>query len=309
MSKITSYAQLTAALVANGDMIPIVDVDNLSMAPTGTTEKIAASDLFLGISGFVGQTASGHPTGGPYAVGNWAVDQTGAIWICTAAGSPGTWVSVGGSGSVLTTLGDMLYENGTPANARLAGNTTATKNFLTQTGTGSVSAAPAWGTIAAGDLPAATTGAQGAIKLPAASASFKPTNPTGTASTTEVMMGMGSTIAFTPNSSGKVIVTVCCIVNISAGAANQVQVGGRFGTGTAPANAAAVTGTVFGPTSDPNIRVNNVSASVGTPYTVTDRLSLTAGTAYWFDLAVAAQVGTNTNGVINVVAVIAEQDN
>ena len=53
----------------------------------------------------------------------------------------------------LTTLGDLLIVNGTPALARLAGNTTSTKNFLTQTGTGSVSAAPVWGTIATGDLP------------------------------------------------------------------------------------------------------------------------------------------------------------
>lgn len=54
---------------------------------------------------------------------------------------------------ILTTLGDLLYENSTPAPVRLAGNTTATKNFLTQTGTGAVSAAPAWGTLAAGDIP------------------------------------------------------------------------------------------------------------------------------------------------------------
>ena len=53
----------------------------------------------------------------------------------------------------MTTLGDLTYENSTPAPARLAGNTTATKNYLTQTGTGSVSAAPGWGTISAGDVP------------------------------------------------------------------------------------------------------------------------------------------------------------
>jgi hypothetical protein len=53
----------------------------------------------------------------------------------------------------MTTLGDLTYENATPAAARLAGNTSATKNFLTQTGNGSISAAPAWGTIAAADLP------------------------------------------------------------------------------------------------------------------------------------------------------------
>jgi hypothetical protein len=46
----------------------------------------------------------------------------------------------------LTTLGDTLYENGTPAPARLGGNTTSALNLLTQTGTGAVSAAPAWET-------------------------------------------------------------------------------------------------------------------------------------------------------------------
>src|SRR5208282_3826475 len=55
--------------------------------------------------------------------------------------------------TIMTTLGDILYENVTPTATRLAGNTTATKNFLTQTGTGTVSAAPAWGTIALADLP------------------------------------------------------------------------------------------------------------------------------------------------------------
>ncbi len=55
--------------------------------------------------------------------------------------------------SPMTTLGDLEYESGANTAARLPGTTSATKNFLTQTGTGSASAAPAWGTIAAADLP------------------------------------------------------------------------------------------------------------------------------------------------------------
>lgn len=58
-----------------------------------------------------------------------------------------------GSSLPLTTLGDTLYEDATPAPARLPGNTTAIKKFYTQTGTGAVSAAPAWDTIAASDCP------------------------------------------------------------------------------------------------------------------------------------------------------------
>lgn len=43
-------------------------------------------------------------------------------------------------------LGDMLYHNGTNY-ARIAGNTSSTAKILTQTGTGSVSAAPVWGDL------------------------------------------------------------------------------------------------------------------------------------------------------------------
>jgi hypothetical protein len=50
-------------------------------------------------------------------------------------------------------LGDVLYAISTPAWTKLTGNTTTTKKFLTQTGTGSASAAPVWNTIAAADVP------------------------------------------------------------------------------------------------------------------------------------------------------------
>ena len=51
-------------------------------------------------------------------------------------------------------LGSVGYQSAANTTLLLAGNTTATKNFLVQTGTGSVSAAPAWATIATADLPA-----------------------------------------------------------------------------------------------------------------------------------------------------------
>lgn len=53
----------------------------------------------------------------------------------------------------MTLLGDLIYMNATPVPARLAGNTTSAKQFLSQTGTGSASAAPAWGALVAGDIP------------------------------------------------------------------------------------------------------------------------------------------------------------
>lgn len=45
-------------------------------------------------SRYAGATASGAPGSGTFTVGDFVVDQSGKIWICTAAGSPGTWVSL-----------------------------------------------------------------------------------------------------------------------------------------------------------------------------------------------------------------------
>jgi hypothetical protein len=49
-------------------------------------------------------------------------------------------------------VGDILYSGSTNALAKLSGNTTTTKKFLNQTGTGSASAAPSWDAISSGDI-------------------------------------------------------------------------------------------------------------------------------------------------------------
>jgi hypothetical protein len=50
-------------------------------------------------------------------------------------------------------LGDIIAGNSTPHWQAVAGNTTATRKFLRQTGNGSISALPAWDTILAADVP------------------------------------------------------------------------------------------------------------------------------------------------------------
>lgn len=52
---------------------------------------------------YVGGTASGAPTTGSFLVGDFVVDQTAKVWICTVAGSPGTWAQQSGAGVDLTT--------------------------------------------------------------------------------------------------------------------------------------------------------------------------------------------------------------
>lgn len=107
---------------------------------------------------------------------------TGGDLIYGGASGVGTRLANGGSGQVLTsaggtsaptwtnvltnpmtTLGDTLYTNASPAAAALPGNTTTTNKFLTQVGTGSASTAPAWSTIQTTDLPAGPINPTGAV--------------------------------------------------------------------------------------------------------------------------------------------------
>lgn len=63
--------------------------------------------------------------------------------------------TLGGTGQTACALGDTLYSSATNTLSRLAGNTTAAKQYLSQTGTGTVSAAPAWAAISGADITGA----------------------------------------------------------------------------------------------------------------------------------------------------------
>jgi hypothetical protein len=75
------------------------------MAQSISQEAIGATGLpgATAASRHAGATVSGAPTTGTFAVGDFIVDQSGKFWVCTTAGTPGTWGSVGGS-SALTYL-------------------------------------------------------------------------------------------------------------------------------------------------------------------------------------------------------------
>jgi hypothetical protein len=70
----------------------------------------------------------------------------------SAAVSGALGATNGGTGQSTYTLGDTLYSSVANTLAKLAGNTTTTKKFLVQTGTGSASAAPVWGTVDGADV-------------------------------------------------------------------------------------------------------------------------------------------------------------
>jgi hypothetical protein len=140
--------------------------------------------------------------------------------------------------------------------------------------------------------------------LPAAPAAFLPANPTATSSLTLVMMGLGSTCTYTPRQSGIVQVNVSGFGTTATGAA-QFNVGPRYGTGAAPNNGDAVTGTRFGCTTDQLIKVPSISGAVAFGY-VAQITGLTPGTAYWFDLSLDTNTGADAASLSNVSMTFAE---
>ena len=68
--------------------------------------------------------------------------------------------SAGGTGIGSYNIGDILYGNGASSLGKVAANTTTTKKFLTQTGNGTISAAPVWSTVAASDLTGTSANVQ-----------------------------------------------------------------------------------------------------------------------------------------------------
>ncbi len=55
-----------------------------ALIPSGLTGSVAATR-------WVGATTTAAPTTGAHLVGDWVTTQDGRIWICTVAGTPGTW--------------------------------------------------------------------------------------------------------------------------------------------------------------------------------------------------------------------------
>lgn len=110
----------------------------------GTVTSVAAT-----VPSFLSVTGSPITTSGTLAI-----SYSGTALPILNGGTGQTTASTAFNAlSPITTLGDLIYGSATNTNSRLAGNTTATKNFLVQTGTGTVSAAPSWGSIAAADVP------------------------------------------------------------------------------------------------------------------------------------------------------------
>ena len=136
------------------------------------------------------------------------------------------------------------------------------------------------------------------------------TGPTAPASTSAfAMQGLAGTI--TPTSSGTVLITICGTIMAPTGvaAANGILYQISYGTGTAPINAATLTGTQVGVVQEFSLAAAaTAAADVNTPFSISYLVTaLTIGTAYWIDLAAQSNHAVSAMGLQNIVVLALEQ--
>lgn len=164
-----TYNALTLTAATNGFTIAGgTNSKTLTVSNTLTFSGTDGSTLNVGSGGTLGSAAYTASTAYAPSTGSTSIVTLGTVATGTWQGSA-IGITYGGTGqatkaagfnalSPVTTLGDIIYGDGSNSNTRLAGNTTTSKRFLTQTGTGTVSAAPGWNAIVDADVPSALTG-------------------------------------------------------------------------------------------------------------------------------------------------------
>ena len=133
-----------------------------------------------------------------------------------------------------------------------------------------------------------------------------PTKPSSTSA--YLMQGLAGSI--TPTGSGKVLIiisgTIVEATGTAAGTGVQYQL--SYGTSTAPANAAALTGTQVGTVQKYLNPTTVVAADVAVPFSIQAVVTgLTVGTAYWIDLAAESITTASYVGFSNVSISVIEQ--
>lgn len=163
------------------------------------------------------------------------------------------------------------------------GTDTYVGRTTTDTLTNKTLVTPALGTPASGNLKNCT-----GVVLNGAAVQGAALAPTGTTSATLVMMGLGSSFTVTPVNSTRLKIEIPGTLSLtSSGATLTAKI--FFGTGTAPVNGAAFTGTQIGG----GIQWTSPSVGASTSFSNGGLITgLTLGTTYWFDIALSTSAGT-----------------
>jgi hypothetical protein len=269
---VTWNPEPTALITGQQIQFSAITGSNLSTATTYWVTVVSSTTFKLSTS-LANCQASTFINGNNGTAGSAMSVTVCAITIGTSSlqNSTTNTVLTGGTGATTFTADGVLYGNGTSAIGVTAAGTTG------QTFVGTTSGAPVW----AGTNTTTSVSVQ---------------NPTGTTSSTAVMCGLAKTLQV--KQAGVVLVTICGTVdNNNPAGSGTLQI--AYGTGSAPSNGVAATGTAVGTllTCPPINAYDNFSSTV----LIT---GLTVGTTYWFDLQQAAiTAGTVTAASVNTIIV------
>ena len=135
------------------EIVPATSVVNINDLSDVVITAVASGELLKWDgANWINNTLSEAGVAAASHVHSAADITTGLLAIARGGTGVGTALAAFNALSPVTTLGDVIFRDASN-NVRLAGNITTAKQFLTQTGTGAVSAAPTWAAIIAGDLP------------------------------------------------------------------------------------------------------------------------------------------------------------
>jgi len=167
-----TFAQFSGAITYTGGTN--IDVTGQTISLTGTvaatnggtgTATVTTGDLLYGSAT---NTWSKLAAGSAYKALVMNAGGTNVEWNAIALNQSGAVsgslpATNGGTGLNSYNVGEMLYSNTTTTFDVVTRNTTTTKKFLTQTGTGSAAQAPVWGTISGSDVSGNISGSAGSV--------------------------------------------------------------------------------------------------------------------------------------------------
>ena len=141
----------TAPINVSGQTISLTGIVPVANGGTNLSSYTTGDVVYASAANVLSSRAIGAAN--TILVSNGTIPDWGTVALGSANAVSGTLGPTnGGTGQSTYILGDIVYANGTNTLAKLAGQTTTTQKFLSQTGNGVTSGAPVWDTIPAGSV-------------------------------------------------------------------------------------------------------------------------------------------------------------